>query len=103
MVVHLDDEAASTSRTSLSSSFSLSLSQARETPATSKAEVYRIVLAPNPASLWTDLGIQSRRLEQEALAEGRDDSAGWTEEEALEIESIVLVRLNSLLTADDMR
>ncbi|GAA5942113.1 hypothetical protein JCM3775_007405 [Rhodotorula graminis] len=84
--------AASTSRASLSSSFSLSLSQARETPATSKAEVYRIVLAPNPATLWTDLAIQSRRIEHEALVEGRDDVVGWTEEEALEIESVILNR-----------
>ncbi|BGP39914.1 Transcription factor spt20 [Rhodotorula kratochvilovae] len=84
--------AASTSRASLSSSFSLSLSQARETPATSKAEVYRIVLAPNPATLWTDLGIMSRRIEEEAQAEGREDVVGWTEEEALEIEAVVLNR-----------
>ncbi|GAA6050189.1 hypothetical protein JCM3770_000445 [Rhodotorula araucariae] len=84
--------AVSTSRASFSSSFSLSLSQARETPATSKAEVYRIVLAPNPATLWTDLGIMSRRIEQEAQAEGREDVVGWTEEEALEIEAVVLNR-----------
>ncbi|GAA6002229.1 Spt20p [Rhodotorula paludigena] len=84
--------AASTSRATLSSSFSLSLSQARETPATSKAEVYRIVLAPNPATLWTELGIMSKRIEQEAQAEGRDGVVGWTEEEALEIESVILNR-----------
>lgn len=73
-------------------SLSLSLSQARETPAMSRAEVYRIVLAPNPATLWTELGIMSRRMEQEAAAEGREDTVGWTEEEALEAESVILVR-----------
>ncbi|BGP16005.1 Transcription factor spt20 [Rhodosporidiobolus nylandii] len=74
------------------SSFSLSLSQAREVPSASKAEVYRIVLVPNQATLWTELGIMSRRIEEEALAEGRVDAVGWTEEEALEIESVVLNR-----------
>ncbi|GAA5946005.1 hypothetical protein JCM10213_005444 [Rhodosporidiobolus nylandii] len=83
---------AAAPRTSLSSSFSLSLSQAREVPSASKAEVYRIVLVPNQATLWTELGIMSRRIEEEALAEGRVDAVGWTEEEALEIESVVLNR-----------
>ncbi|BGP02618.1 Transcription factor spt20 [Rhodotorula toruloides] len=73
-------------------SLSLSLSQARETPAMSRAEVYRIVLAPNPATLWTELGIMSRRMEQEAAAERREDTVGWTEEEALEVESVILNR-----------
>ncbi|GAA6002346.1 hypothetical protein JCM10207_001075 [Rhodosporidiobolus poonsookiae] len=77
-------------RPSLSSSFSLS--QARELPSASKAEVYRIVLVPNQATLWTELGIMSRRIEEEAAAEGRDDAVGWTEEEALEIESVILNR-----------
>lgn len=75
---------------SLSSSFSIS--QTREVPSASKAEVYRIVLAPNPGTLWTELGIMSRRIEEEARAEGRDDVVGWTEEEALEIEAVILVR-----------
>ncbi|GAA5851399.1 hypothetical protein JCM8547_004233 [Rhodosporidiobolus lusitaniae] len=81
---------ASAPRPSLSSSFSLS--QTREVPSASKAEVYRIVLAPNPATLWTELGIMSRRIEEEAKAEGRDDVVGWTEEEALEIEAVILNR-----------
>ncbi|GAA5981798.1 hypothetical protein JCM10908_004612 [Rhodotorula pacifica] len=78
-------------RSSLSASFSLSLAQNRETPATSKAEVYRIVLAPNPATLWTELSIASRKMEQEALAAGRNE-VGWTEDEAVEIESVILNR-----------
>ncbi|GAA5838943.1 hypothetical protein JCM11251_003745 [Rhodosporidiobolus azoricus] len=85
-----DPPPTSVPRTSLSSSFSLS--QTREVPSTSKAEVYRIVLAPNPATLWTELGIMSRRIEDEARAEGRDDVVGWTEEEALEIEAVILNR-----------
>lgn len=68
------------------------MSQPREVPSVSKAEVYRIVLAPNPGTLWTELGIMSRRIEEEARAEGRDDVVGWTEEEALEIEAVILVR-----------
>ncbi|GAA6042292.1 hypothetical protein JCM8097_000619 [Rhodosporidiobolus ruineniae] len=77
-------------RQSLSSSFSIS--QTREVPQASKAEVYRIVLAPNPATLWTELGIMARRIEDEAKAEGRDDVVSWTEEEALEIEAVILNR-----------
>jgi hypothetical protein len=68
------------------------MSQTREVPSASKAEVYRIVLAPNPGTLWTELGIMSRRIEEEARNEGRDDVVGWTEEEALEIEAVILVR-----------
>lgn len=83
-------------RSSLSAPFSLSLAQSRETPATAKAEVYRIVLAPNPATLWTDLSIASRRIEAEALAAGRQE-VGWTEDEAVEIESVILVRLSRTL------
>jgi hypothetical protein len=75
------------------------MSQSREIPSASKAEVYRIVLAPNPATLWTELGIMSRRIEEEARAEGRDDVVGWTEEEALEIEAVILVRDLSFLPA----
>ncbi|GAA5870304.1 hypothetical protein JCM3774_004636 [Rhodotorula dairenensis] len=78
-------------RSSLSASFSLSLAQNRETPAASKAEVYRIVLAPNPATLWTELSIASRKMEQDALAAGRNE-VGWTEDEAVEIESVILNR-----------
>ncbi|PRQ70249.1 hypothetical protein AAT19DRAFT_11481 [Rhodotorula toruloides] len=86
-------------------SLSLSLSQARETPAMSRAEVYRIVLAPNPATLWTELGIMSRRMEQEAAAERREDTVGWTEEEALEVESVILTNrvANSMLRATTLR
>ncbi|CEQ40344.1 SPOSA6832_01980, partial [Sporobolomyces salmonicolor] len=81
---------SSAPRTGLSSSFQLS--QAREVPAANKAEVYRIVLAPNPATLWTELGIMSKRMEAEARAEGKDDFVGWTEEEAVELESVILNR-----------
>ena len=77
-------------RSSLSASFSLA--QNREIPAASKAEVYRIVLAPNPATLWTELSIASRKMEQEAAAAGRNE-VGWTEDEAVEIESVILVRI----------
>ncbi|KWU46291.1 hypothetical protein RHOSPDRAFT_32293 [Rhodotorula sp. JG-1b] len=76
-------------RSSLSASFSLA--QNREIPAASKAEVYRIVLAPNPATLWTELSIASRKTEQEAAAAGRNE-VGWTEDEAVEIESVILNR-----------
>lgn len=76
-------------RSSLSASFSLA--QNRELPSASKAEVYRIVLAPNPATLWTELSIASRKMEQEAAAAGRNE-VGWTEDEAVEIESIILNR-----------
>ncbi|GAA5977647.1 hypothetical protein JCM11641_006888 [Rhodosporidiobolus odoratus] len=85
---------------SLSSSFSLSLSQAREVPSAHKAEVYRIVLVPNQATLWTELGIMSRRMEDEARAEGREDAVAWTEEEALEIEAVILNRTAPPLCLD---
>ena len=65
-----------------------------------KAEVYRIVLAQNPATLWTDLGIQNERWIEKKAAEARQDGQdtedesiplGWTEQETVELESIILV------------
>lgn len=61
-----------------------------------KAEVYRIVLGPNPATLWTELGIlEKRMMDAQAEATAGDETAeapiGWTEEQAVEIEAAILV------------
>ncbi|KDE03039.1 hypothetical protein MVLG_06429 [Microbotryum lychnidis-dioicae p1A1 Lamole] len=67
-----------------------------------RAEVYRIVLGPNPATLWTELGIMDRRIRETAeedAAEGgvEPETLGWTEEEAVEIEAIILARTTAPL------
>ena len=67
-----------------------------------KAEVYRIVLAQNSATLWTDLAIQNERWIEKKATEAREDkqddeddeiNRGWTEEETVELESRILVSL----------
>ncbi|GAA5959681.1 hypothetical protein JCM3765_007237 [Sporobolomyces pararoseus] len=57
-----------------------------------KAEVYRIVLAPNPATLWTELGILSNRLEQEEEDGIEGSGGGLSQEQAVKMESIILNR-----------
>lgn len=50
------------------------------------------MLGPNPATLWTELGIMERRMiEESEKDEDAEPSAGWTEEEAVEIEAVILV------------
>jgi hypothetical protein len=75
---------------------SFGLAHTRDQPSTSKAEVYRIVLGPNPATLWTELGIMNERVMSGSSAinvENEDvDNEGWTEEEAVELEAMILVR-----------
>lgn len=69
------------------------LGRTPQAPQASKAEVYRIVLGPNPATLWTELGIMERRMiEESEKEEGAEPAVGWTEEEAVEIEAVILVR-----------
>ncbi|GAA5907800.1 Spt20p [Sporobolomyces salmoneus] len=53
-----------------------------------QAEVYRIVLAPNPATLWTELGILSNKLEMEEGG-GR---GGLSEDQAVQMEAVILNR-----------
>lgn len=68
---------------------SFQMNTSRDAPTASKAEVYRIVLAQNPATLWTEIGIMDKRSQAERGEEG--DGAGLTEEEAVEIEAMILV------------
>ncbi|KAI5480495.1 hypothetical protein MNV49_000648 [Pseudohyphozyma bogoriensis] len=68
-------------------------SHTREPPAASKAELFRIVLAPNPATLWTQLGLQERK-EQE------NQGRVWTEQEAVEMEAVILARTSAPLCLD---
>lgn len=69
---------------------SFQMNHARDVPTASKAEVYRIVLGPNPATLWTEIGLMDRRWQAEKEEE---DAVGLTEEEAVEIEAMILVRI----------
>lgn len=70
-------------------SLSFQLNHPRDAPPASKAEVYRIVLCPNPATLWTEIGLMDRKWQGEKEEE---DAVGLTEEEAVEIEAMILVR-----------
>jgi hypothetical protein len=85
--------------------FSITPSSQPNSPYNQKAEVYRIVLAPNPATLWTELGILSRKLEDEDDQLERDvnesgtistsrGGGGLSQEQAIKMESIILVRCN---------
>ncbi|SCV74064.1 BQ2448_6496 [Microbotryum intermedium] len=81
---------------------SFQLGRQAQPVAQSRAEVYRIVLGPNPATLWTELGIMDRRIRETAeenAAEGgvESETLGWTEEEAVEIEAIILARTTAPL------
>lgn len=69
---------------------SFALSAARDQPSNSKAEIYRIVLAPNPATVWTELGIMNEKNRAKAEEDGVYIS-GWTEEETVELEATILV------------
>lgn len=56
--------------------------------------MYRIVLGPNPATLWTELGILSSRIEDEAVArgdEGAGGGEGFSQEQAVKMEAVILV------------
>ncbi|KAK4703439.1 transcription factor SPT20, partial [Phenoliferia sp. Uapishka_3] len=68
--------------------FSIQHNPARDAPIASKAEIFRIVLAPNPSTLWTQLGILERR--DEATKEGDQPRRSLTEEEAVEVEAVIL-------------
>ncbi|GAA5928719.1 Spt20p [Sporobolomyces koalae] len=67
--------------------FSITPSHQPNSAYNQKAEVYRIVLAPNPATLWTELGILSNRFELE-----HEDGVGFSQEQAIKMESIILNR-----------
>lgn len=54
--------------------------------------MYRIVLGPNPATLWTDLGIMEKRWVTERVEAGEPEEEAWTEERAVELEAFILVR-----------
>lgn len=75
---------------------SFQLNNIREAPPPDKAEIYRIVLGPNPATLWTDLGIVEKRWAAEKEEDG-DEEPGWTEDTAVELEAIILVSYISSL------
>ena len=105
--VTLASALASTSTSSTSTAryprqqLSFALANMRDQPNMAKAEVYRIVLSQNPATLWTDLAIQNERWIEKEVAELQGDGPndtddivrppGWTEEETVELESIILV------------
>lgn len=101
--------------------FSITPSSQENSPYNQKAEVYRIVLAPNPATLWTDLGILSDRLEMEEEEERQAAAAaaagtsmvgsglranlnrrggGLSQEQAVKMESIILNRTVPALCLD---
>ncbi|KAK4056874.1 Transcription factor spt20 [Microbotryomycetes sp. JL221] len=90
-------------RSGLSGSFQLA--RTPQTQQGSKAEVYRIVLVPNPATLWTELGIMERRLVKESQATDNPLPFGWTEEEAVEVEAVIVTSriANSMLRATQLR
>lgn len=106
--VTLASALASTSTSSTSTAryprqqLSFALANMRDQPNMAKAEVYRIVLSQNPATLWTDLAIQNERWIEKEVAELQGDGPndtddivrppGWTEEETVELESIILLR-----------
>ncbi|GAA5829040.1 hypothetical protein JCM5353_000877 [Sporobolomyces roseus] len=74
-------------------SFSITPSSQQDSPYNQKAEVYRIVLGPNPATLWTELGILSSRIEDEAIAQGREGGGeGFSQEQAVKMEAVILNR-----------
>lgn len=81
-----------TTRTGIT--FSIQHNPARDAPTASKAEIFRIVLAPNPSTLWTQLGIMERR--DEAAAEDGQPRRALTEEEAVEVEATILVCRHSI-------
>lgn len=69
----------------------------REPTQATKFELFRIVLAPNPSSLWTQLGIQERKDAEKLGPLAR----AWTEDEMVEMEATILVRpflLQTVLT-----
>lgn len=79
-------------------SFSITPSSQQDSPYNQKAEVYRIVLGPNPATLWTELGILSSRIEDEAIAQGREGGGeGFSQEQAVKMEAVILVRSSSIV------
>ncbi|KAK4047739.1 Transcription factor spt20 [Microbotryomycetes sp. JL201] len=82
-------------RSGLSGSFQLA--RTSQSNQGSKAEVYRIVLGPNPATLWTDMGIMERRMIKESQATDNPLVFGWTEEEAVEVEAVLLNRTTAPL------
>lgn len=71
---------------------SFAAGQTRDQPNLTKAEVYRIVLGPGPATLWTELGIMNESMMEQKELEAGGEHAGWTEEEAVAIEARILVR-----------
>ncbi|GAA5878592.1 hypothetical protein JCM16303_002134 [Sporobolomyces ruberrimus] len=71
--------------------FSITPSSQSNSPYQQKAEVYRIVLAPNPATLWNELGILSRRYEEDQEL-GGTGGGGFSHEQAVKMESIILNR-----------
>ncbi|KAL8279017.1 hypothetical protein RQP46_008686 [Phenoliferia psychrophenolica] len=85
---------ATTTRTGIT--FSIQHNQARDAPTASKAEIFRIVLAPNPSTLWTQLGIMERR-DEAAAQEDDHPRRALTEEEAVEVEAIILARTSAPL------
>jgi len=104
LIVEVHDHRASApppptaSRSNLALSFGIQL--AREPPSQAKAEVYRIVLAPNPATLWTEIGILNRKREEDRVAKAEGPVAGpssrpWSEDDAVQIEATILVSLLS--------
>lgn len=103
MIVEVHDHRAApppttTARTGIT--FSIQHNHARDAPTASKAEIFRIVLGPNPATLWTQLGIMERKKAEEEAEAQEATGAGaagprrrpLTEEEAVEVEAMILVR-----------
>ncbi|KAM0748308.1 hypothetical protein T439DRAFT_328289 [Meredithblackwellia eburnea MCA 4105] len=86
-----------TARTGLT--FSIQHNQARDAPAANKTEIFRIVLGPNPSTLWTQLGNMERRREAEMRAEFGDRPVppGLSEQEAVEVEAVILTRTSAPL------
>jgi hypothetical protein len=74
--------------------FSINPSNRKDSLYHQKGEVYRIVLAPNPQTLWTELGIYSNNLKEQ------DGGGGLSQEEAIKMESIILNRTVPALCLD---
>jgi len=73
--------------------FSINPSNRKDSLYHQKGEVYRIVLAPNPQTLWTELGIYSNNLKEQ-------EDGGLSQEEAIKMESIILNRTVPALCLD---
>lgn len=97
---HRGSPAPAPTPASLRPTLALSFATQRETPALaiSKAEIYRIILGPNPATLWNDIGILEQRWQQRAAAAAATSSSTTqahvplTEDDANRIEAEILSR-----------